>query len=178
LVLRLIKDFSTRETLPVEVDDVIKEIVSRGIKDEVYYFWDHNLNPKVLMGYIKHDEYPTGGGKSKLVAEITYAKLGHEMERLVCCKELLHLLDPIDCRATQKDEVEKLIEKIILPPELVDPFTDGIHASTDRIAIIHAVAVLFPLAAQNILLPKYAEKNLHLPTLPISQNFHSDMWHW
>jgi hypothetical protein len=65
------------------------------------------------------------------------------------------LLEPIESRVTKLEEVEKLIEKIILPPDLVDPFTDGLHAATDRVAVAHAIAALFPFAARGILLPKY-----------------------
>lgn len=161
-VKELIREFSTRGTLPVEIEDVIAAIRSRGISDEIYYFWDNNLDPKTLRGYIKHDEYPQPSGPPKLAVEITYAKMGHEWERLVCCKEVLHVLEPAEQRCGKPDEVDLLIEKIILPADLVDPFTDGLHAATDRAALIYAVATLFPLAARNILMPKYSNGKLTL----------------
>lgn len=160
MAIDLIRDFSKRDRLPIDVQEVVDAITARGIKDEIYYFWDHNLDATVLRGYIKHDEYPQPDGTSRFVAEITYGKLGDEWERLVCCKELLHLVDPIENRAANAEAVERLVEKIVLPPDMVDPFSDGVHANSDRLAIIHAVAVLFPLAARNILLPAYTEKKL------------------
>jgi hypothetical protein len=50
------------------------------------------------------------------------------------------------------------VEKIILPPDLQDPFSDGIHAMTDRAAVAYAVAILFPFGARNILLPHVGTK--------------------
>jgi hypothetical protein len=63
------------------------------------------------------------------------------------------------------EDVHRLIEKIILPPELQDPFNDGVHARTDRIALIYAVAVLFPFGARKILLPKYTTGELSVPQI-------------
>jgi hypothetical protein len=53
-----------------------------------------------------------------------------------------------------------LVEKIILPPDMIDPITDGEHAASDRLAVLHAVAVLFPITAREILMPAYASKKL------------------
>jgi len=98
-------------------------------------------------------------------ADITYAaQIPHEWQRLVCCKELLHLLDPIETRVSRPEEIDKLVEKIILPSDLQDPFTDGIHALTDRVAVTYAAAILFPLGARAILLPHLGKK-LSLPKI-------------
>jgi hypothetical protein len=43
-----------------------------------------------------------------------------------------------------------------------DPFTDGEHANTDRVAVTFATAVLFPLAARETFMPKYTENKLTL----------------
>jgi hypothetical protein len=158
----LVRKFAALDRVPVEVNMVVNEIRAAGVKDEIYYFWDQNLDPTILRGYIKHDEYPQPDGAKKRVAEITYAKMGHEWERLVCCKELLHLLDPESERTWKVDDINRLIEKIILPPDLVDPFKDGQHALVDRVAISYAVATLFPFGARQILMPAYQAKKFTL----------------
>jgi hypothetical protein len=79
--------------------------------------------------------------------------MGEEMERLVSCKEMLHILDPDYLKASTLETVDRLISKIILPPEFSDPATDGEHANSDIIGIAHAIAVLIPLAAIEILRP-------------------------
>jgi hypothetical protein len=162
-VAKLIQKFSTREALPVPIDDVIAEIVARGIKDEIYPFWDVNLDMTILRGYITHYEYPANAnGQVRRVAQITYAKMGHEWERLVCCKELLHVLDPERYRVSSAEAIIELVEKIALPADLVDSKTDGLPVLSDRVAMTEAAAVLFPLAAKNIIAPHYSDGTISL----------------
>jgi hypothetical protein len=158
----LIRKFSELDYLPVDIATVVAELQSLGVKDEIHCFWDQNLDQTVLRGYIKHDEYPQPSGPPKQIAEISYAKMGHEWERLVCCKELLHLLDPVDQRTWKAEDINRLVEKIILPPDLVDPILDGLHALVDRVAIAYAVATLFPFKAREILMPTYQAKKFTL----------------
>jgi hypothetical protein len=79
--------------------------------------------------------------------------MGEEMERLVCCKEMLHILDPEFLKARTVETVDRLISEIILPPDVTNLMNDGAHTSLDRVGIWHAVAVLMPLAAVEILRP-------------------------
>jgi hypothetical protein len=64
-----------------------------------------------------------------------------------------HILDPVECQTATQREFETLVERIVLPPGLVDPFQDELHASIDRIAILQAMAVLLPWDARALLLP-------------------------
>jgi hypothetical protein len=84
----------------------------------------------------------------------------NEWQRLVCCKEMLHILDPVG--TCKPDDVEALVGKIILPADLQDPFTDGSHALADRVTITYATAILFPIAARQIFLPLYNDKKIDL----------------
>ena len=150
----LILQYSTINSLPVEVDNVVSSLRQMGVQDEIYYFWDRELPTTTLRGFLKREEIPFGS-ETKFHSTITYAVMGNDMERLVCCKELLHILDHEHCKTAVSDEVTALIKKIILPPDLADPFTDGSHVNADRIAIMHALAILFPLKARETLYPFY-----------------------
>jgi len=167
-VAALIKACSQWEHLPIDIErEVMPEFLKLGVKDEIYFWADPKLNPAIVSGEIEHWEYPMqeNDPNPRRVADITYAKqMSDDWHRLVCCKELLHLLDPIETRVSRPEDIDKLIEKIILPSDLQDPFTDGIHALTDRVAITYAAAVLFPMGARNILLP-HAGKKLSLPKI-------------
>jgi hypothetical protein len=44
----------------------------------------------------------------------------------------------VKASAARPEDIDKLVEKIILPSDLQDPFNDGIHALTDRVAITYA----------------------------------------
>lgn len=159
-VLKLLEDLSKRESLPVEVSDVLAEIRNRGIDDIVEFFYDIELDTQIIAGFLKRDEFEKDG-KKRFKSVITYGKMGHEQERLVCCKELLHILDPDGVRVESLQQLESLINKMSLPANLVDPVPDR-FSSTDRIAILEAIAILFPLGARNILYEKYVAGKISL----------------
>ncbi len=158
----LIKTFSESFNLPVEIDNVILFMKEKlGVTDEIYPFWDKELDVGTLQGYCHREEIPSANGGSYFMTTIGYAKNGHEMERLVSCKELLHILDPKSCRASSPEAVHALINKIALRADLVEPFAPNDHAS-DRVAVLEALAVLFPLAARNYLVPYYKADEISL----------------
>jgi hypothetical protein len=163
----LIKAASAWEFLPVDIEDHVKpELLNLGVVDEVWFWPDSKLNPSILRGSIEHYEVPFPDRPNQRWADITYAQQQEpEWQRLVCGKEVIHLVDPEGTRVAKQEDVDRLIEKIILPPDLQDPFNDGVHASTDRAAVIYATAVLFPFAARKILLPTYAEGRLSIPQI-------------
>lgn len=154
----LIKEFSTRTTVPVELDDVVEAIKKRGVKDEIYYFME-SFDETILAGALVEEDIPDGEGGYKRVASINVAKSRPaEDKRLVACKELLHLLDPEDMRINTEEEFEKLISRMGLPPELqIDVNADGRKTFMDRVGLYKALAVLFPYAARELFLPKFKE---------------------
>jgi hypothetical protein len=77
----------------------------------------------------------------------------------------LHILDPAHHRVATKEQVDGLIKKIILPPELADPFGDDEHFDSDRIAQLEATAVLFPLVVRNELYAMYMAGKITLPSV-------------
>lgn len=147
----LILKFLERTSVPVDVNEVIEELRVSGIKDEIWFFEIAGLDTEVLRGEIKHWSYGIDKGdrcEVTYVADISFASTqALDWQRLVSCKELLHLLDAPDHRVATPEDVERLIEKIVLPPDLQDPIRDGMHATTDRTMRIIALAVLFPVAA-------------------------------
>ena len=158
LVGEFVRKFSTVEMLPVDIDDHVEPAIrATGVKDEIYIFPDPKLNPGILRGEIKHWKFThPDHSEDRRVADITYSEAqDHEWQRLVCCKELLHMLDPEDKRVANPDDIHRLVERIILPPDMQDPFVDGPKVVADRVAVIYAVAVLFPLACRTALLPDF-----------------------
>lgn len=147
-VSKLIQIFSTRTIVPVDIDAVVSEMKRLGVQDDIYYFHDLDLDTKTLSGQILREEIPWGAGSTRFHTTITYAKLGDEMERLVCCKELLHILDPDHAKTNTKERIENLLGKLSLPSALVDPFNTGVAENVDRIAIAESLAILFPFAAR------------------------------
>ncbi|HEY5047412.1 MAG TPA: hypothetical protein VII49_05275 [Rhizomicrobium sp.] len=163
-VKKLILDFSDRVLVPVDVNDVVQELTKRGVKDEIY-FWPADLDGEKLRGQLVQTEeweYPEDmKGNCKYCADIYFDRtMSDDWQRLVCCKELLHILDPEGCRVSTSDEVKRLFEKISLPEDMQDPLNDGHAANVDRLAIFQAVAILFPYATRELLMPKFQAGNL------------------
>lgn len=160
-IRELIREFDTREDVPIEVDDVVDFLKANNIKDEIN-FVGVDINTEVLRGSIHHFVVPgLGYGEPTHCADIFYSQgQSGDWQRLVCCKELLHLLDPDAQKVKSKADFLKQIEKIILPAEFQDPVADGAKVWSDRLATYFAVAVLFPWAARELLIEQVKDGKL------------------
>jgi hypothetical protein len=149
-LLKLINEFSARETVPVEVDHIEEYLRATGIKDEIYFFEEET---NFLKGTIVHWEYVTQGWTRKVVDIYTEKSLPPEEKRLVQAKELLHILDSRIDRASTLEDVERLTEEMAAHPSE----QDGYHTNSDRHAILHVLPVLFPMAVRALFLPLYEQ---------------------
>lgn len=152
----LIQQFSKIETLPVDVNDVLKCLQDNGHDDDIEFI-GVDLDPEILQGKIKIFHTRNGVyGDIKRCANIYYHR-GHnsDWQRFIACKELLHLLDPEFAHTRSQDDIDSLAEKIGLPPEMQDPMADGLQANIDRVAEFRAAAILLPLASRNLLYKAY-----------------------
>lgn len=131
------------------------------------YFWEEDLNTDILKGRIENWEYPKDGQIVNCI-DIGYSKnLRKDWQRLVCCKELIHILDPIDCRVMTEEEFDRLCEKIVLPLDLQEPL-DGKPVWTDRLAVYQALAILFPWASRQLLLQPFKLEKISLEEIAAS----------
>jgi hypothetical protein len=160
----LIKEFADRTTLPIDVNDVLACLREHKHDDEVEFI-GVTIDADVLLGAIKvfyasngvYDPDPTRMVNIYYRREETTA-----WQRMICCKELVHLLDPPDAHTNAPEDIERLAEKIGLPPEMQDPTSDGFAANVDRLAEFRATALLFPLAARNLLMAPYKAGTIRL----------------
>jgi hypothetical protein len=182
-LLKLIDEFSAREVVPIEVDEIADYLRSLGIKDKIFFF-DADLDIDVLRGSLVHWEYQMEGWTYKVADIYTAKTLSPEEKRVVQAKELLHILDHRVDRASTPDEVDALIKKMALPIAEIDWKNDGHHAQSDRSAILYALPVLFPKATRDLFLPLYKANKIDdvtiakLLALPksIVAFVMSDMW--
>jgi hypothetical protein len=130
-------------------------------------FYGVDLDIEVARGLLhEYAEPATGLLLPGPCADIYYDRRQPiEWQRLACCKELLHTLDPEQYKITTPERAKRLIEQIALPPGLENIKTDGGDVWGDRLMDIQAVAVLFPMAARNILLKAYQEEKLSSTTI-------------
>jgi hypothetical protein len=159
----IIKKFSVRTVLPVDVNDVLNYVITSGIQDEIEFI-GVDLNPDVLLGQFKRFRRRDGVYSDPInCANIYYARsVTSDWKRFICCKELLHIADPQIAQASTPESVLRLAEKIGLPPGLQDAPNDGLQTNMDRLAEYMAVAILFPSAARSALIHSYNSGKLSL----------------
>jgi len=125
---------------------------------QIDFFPDADLNPEIMRGEFKmlkikeHDEWHRH-------AQITVStKQDLKWQRFVACKEQMHVFDAPDNRVSSSKAVNTLIEKLRQSRDKVENLesygADGIPAAFDYLAEFYAAAVMFPMAARNLVRPK------------------------
>lgn len=173
-VSKLLNDFSKIDQGPVSLASIVQELRIRGIEDEIRFARDGGLNPQILRGYLYRVEHQADNGIS-YVSTITHAQMSAGEERLVCAKELIHILDPDRIRVSEPGKLTDLCKKIVLPPEfvsLVEEEEDHIAADID--AFLEAMAILFPLQLRNRLYADYMSKRISIEWIADKVELHTD----
>ncbi len=146
----LIAHFAACESVPVDVQDDVVPVLKANSNFELYFWPNDAIDTGIYKGQMEHWEYPDGNGGVITVYDVQYSsKLSPAWARLVCCKELIHILDPVDQRVMTDDGFSRLVEKIVLPAGMGDA-SDGSKVWNDRFAIYYALAILFPWATRQL----------------------------
>jgi Zn-dependent peptidase ImmA (M78 family) len=148
--------FSRYTALPVKIDDVVAQIVAFGIEDRITYV-GVDLDVGILRGYfLRFSERPGVYADPVYRAEIYYEKnQGADWQRLVVCKELIHLFDVDGALTKTQEELDHLMEMIAISPELQFQKDDGFKVLTDKLATLYAISILFPKKARDALIEPY-----------------------
>lgn len=138
--------FSRYTTVPVSVLDVRQHILDLGIVDDIQIY-ETDLDREKVSGFLQ-----VFRAKGLRVARVVCSdQLLPRMRRLVCCKELLHILDEDADMATSRGGVQNLIENLGLSNLADLPAT----VRSDRNGSLHALMILFPLAYLRQIRPRY-----------------------
>lgn len=142
------KHFAACPRLPIYLKDV-KDFVLKTGEARLITRYPVDIDDLHLRGMLRvYRAKPPYAQEEHIVAQIAYYEgLTEPWVRLVCCKELLHLLDNHEQTATTKEEVASLIEEVTLPLEAVA----SIPGLTDHLKLIEALCILVPSAAGNLL---------------------------
>lgn len=159
----LIAQFAKQTELPVDVNALLPVLADNGHETDIEFI-GVDLDPQVLQGKIKIFHLREGVyGEPKRCANIYYHR-GHtnDWQRFICCKELLHLLDPNGAETSTPEEIDELANKIGLPEYMQDPLADGFATNIDRLAEFRAAALLLPYSARELLLEPLTTGDLTL----------------
>lgn len=163
-IQELVLQLSGREVVPIDADDDIVPLVSAGLTLDIYTF-AVDMETGVLRGKMSLWEWSDENSVPPTehhCLDIHYAKsLPNDWARLVCVKELIHLCDPIEATVMTEAGLDRLINKIVLPPAMQSA-EDGDGVWNDRTGIMHALAVLFPWACRELLMTPFKEGKLSI----------------
>src|ERR1700722_811156 len=140
---KLIDFFSSYTELPIDPDDVRDKILSYGIKDEIE-FVGVDIDTRIIYGAFRQYIYRNAVyGEPIVHVDIYYDRsLTRDWKRVVCCKELLHMLDLSISRAATREDCENLVDHLA-GLTMESPFSEEkLRAWNDELMLFYALAVL------------------------------------
>lgn len=142
------KLFATQTVLPIKLAAIKTAILHTGEVHAIVRF-PVDIDELVLHGMLRvFRDRPPYASEDRVMAQIAYYKgLDEEQVRLVCTKEMLHLLDHQVATAATQEQVAKLVEEITLPLEAVA----SLPGLSDHTKLVNALCILVPRAARVIL---------------------------
>jgi hypothetical protein len=155
---KLLDHFDSYESLHIEVNSVRDQLIDLGVQDEIrFHFVD--IKSEILRGLIyRYSKHRVPYGDPILCSEICIAKsLPNEWRRLVAVKELLHITDTPNEAADSEQEVDKLIERMSLPFEVME---ETRVSTNDKLHLLPALSILVPKACREILREQFARNHI------------------
>ena len=153
MVAHIIEAISQTTKMPVEVSDVAEIMVRNGIQDEIE-FYGVERDPAVFLGtFCRYSRHDVPYGEPQFVSQVIYnSNLPLAWQRVVACKELVHVFDPESEWTNAPDQVTALMESLLDSSEAVSDASILGMAVADQFAIVPAAGALFPDAARTIAL--------------------------
>jgi len=113
----LYEHFAAQNVLPLKVDEVRIYLLEKFIQDEIRFI-PSSLDEDVIFGFIEQytesKPYDTNPVRK---TDIYYSNgMSFEMQRLVICKELMHIFDASDAKVDTGDKLEQLLIELVNPP--------------------------------------------------------------
>lgn len=147
---KLLSAFADRESAPIDIQEVADFLIEKcGCQDSII-FHPEELDPGVLKGlYLQYTTHAGVYTAPELVTLIIYpGNAPVEWQRIICCKEMIHVCDGRAAQTNTEEEVDALVEKLLGPLSTEDFGFADLMASVDKIALYQAIAIMFPLAAR------------------------------
>ena len=149
-IKKLIDFFSTFSIFPVELSDVRDQIVEEYRVGDQIEFLMVDVDLEHLRGL--HYRYQKKEANGKIATHsliIVNRKLPIAEQRVVCCKEMIHILDERMFRTSTPSAVALLASRLLEPTASADFGAADLAVIKDKWAEYQAMAVLFPEEARD-----------------------------
>lgn len=147
----IFQHFSCYTELPIKLSDVKDHILECGRADRIIRVPVEFKNYAIQGGF--HLYRDLTAYERKIVALIGYPKgFSEGMRRVIQVKEMLHILDPDEATSPTKNKVNALIDDLMLEEA---ERAIGIPAEYDHRGLLHAMCILMPRDALDIVRPAF-----------------------
>lgn len=154
--------------VPINVLDIRQWFIDQYLTEEIAV-WQVDMDPTICRGFTEMYYRPTVPYKDS--DRVTSIMISHRMNkcwsRLIVVKELIHLLDEPDARATTASQISLLMNEIVQPPEL----THSMQTHYDNSALAIACAVLVPKSVRDATREALADGDINEAALALHFRF-------
>lgn len=143
----LVSDFANRDAFPISINEILQWIQTRT-DHKIIRLHPVSREHKSFRGAFRRRAVSTGGVYSdnfEIVVDIAFgAELPRPMQRLVICKEALHVFDAVGARVDTEEKVRSLIPAMNAPGD----YPPDLPFLMDKLGVYRALAVLVPTKAR------------------------------
>lgn len=147
---KLISEFATRNEVPVEINEIRDAVIKIGMQDKIVFIGKSVDTQKIWGAIYQYTTHSSPYAQPDLHTIIAYnTDLPVPWQRVVCCKELVHIFDRKEERTNTPEHVVELAEKILGPMSSEDFGFGDVMALKDKIALYQSLPLLFSNAARD-----------------------------
>lgn len=154
----LLENLSAYSRFPIPVDDVLEWLKQHGICDEIAVY-PVDIDSRYARGracqFYRHDK--PYGRPIRCMEILVSTNMSLSWQRLVACKEALHIFDKPAERAQTKDAIDRLVSEVVVDGYNKD---DSLQAFSDKLVELKALAALAPIHIVRELRPRYDSEDL------------------
>jgi len=148
-LIKLIEHFEQVEELPIEIDEIREVILDLGMQDVIKIAGKPADPAKIWGAFYQYTTHAGVYAQPDFHTLIVYNEnLPVPWQRVVCCKELVHIFDRAEERTSSVDAVAALTTKLLGPMSSDDFGYDDIMALKDKTALYECLPLLMPQAAR------------------------------
>jgi hypothetical protein len=159
----IIKDLDTWPKPVVEIPDISAAIIRRGFVDDIK-FVPFNEDARDLLGMlVRWTHKHVYGTETEHVAVCYNENVDPWLQRLICCKEMVHIFEMGDQATNSRQAVSALLDGLF-PNGSGMVLADVFRRQTlrDSLAVYQATSLMFPQAHRDGLEKRVAQGGLSL----------------
>lgn len=162
-IAKIIRHFEGIGKVPISLEDVLKQIKT-VVLDEKVEIKGVDEPADVLRGFHYRYYVPPHPDSALMPERVAVAAYSLQQplawQRLVCCKELIHIFDREPICTSSREQVVRLGQKIAGGDKFEEVNGENIQSFFDELAKYQALAILFPFGLREEIIGLYQRHEL------------------